>query len=93
MAKKKHKAGLFLRFRMMAVRARLFLANPNVQFVLGLICIAFTIFLASSFLSFFSSGAGDQTVVESVVSDEVAGNASGKGGAAVANYFINRCFG
>ena len=93
MAKKRHKTSRFLKLKMLMVRVRFFLANPNVQFVLGLICIAFTIFLASSFLSFFSSGADDQSVVEAVASDDVAGNTSGKGGAVVANYFINRCFG
>ncbi len=93
MAKKKHKAGLFYKLRMLTVRARLFLSNPSVQFVLGLICIVLTIFLASSFLSFFSTGGDDQSVVEFAASDDVAGNTSGKGGAAIAHYFINRCFG
>ena len=93
MAKKKQKAKRFLKLRMLMVRARFFVTNPSVQFVLGLICIAFTIFLTSSFLSFFSSGADDQSVVEAVASGDVAGNTSGKGGAVVADYFINRCFG
>ena len=93
MAKKKHKAGLFYKLRMLTVRARLFLSNPSVQFVLGLICIVLTIFLASSFLSFFSTGGADQSVVEFAASDDVAGNTSGKGGAAIAHYFINGCFG
>ena len=70
-----------------------FVANPNVQFVAGLLCIAFVIFLTSSFLSFFSAGADDQSVVEAVSSGDAAGNTSGKGGAVVADYFINRCFG
>ena len=93
MAKKKHKEGRFLKLRMFFARARFFMSNPSVQFVLGLVCIASTIFIASSFLSFFSSGGDDQTVVETVLSDDVAGNTSGKGGAVVADYFINKCFG
>ena len=93
MAKKKQKAKRFLKLRMLMVRARFFVTNPSVQFVLGLICIAFTIFLTSSFLSFFSSGADDHSIVEAVASGDVAGNTSGKGGAVVADYFINRCFG
>ena len=92
MAKKKQSEGRFYKIRLFVARTRLFFANHNVQFVLGLICIAFTIFLASSFISFFSAGADDQSVVESVASGD-AGNASGKGGAVVAHYFINRCFG
>ena len=74
-------------------RVRLFFSNPSVQFVLGLICIAFAIFLTSSFLSFFSAGGSDQSVVESVASGGVASNTSGKGGAIVTDYFINKCFG
>ena len=92
MAKKKQSEGRFYKIRLFVARTRLFFANHNVQFVLGLICISFTIFLASSFISFFSAGADDQSVVESVASGD-AGNASGKGGAVVAHYFINRCFG
>ena len=75
-------------------KVKTFFANQTVQFVLGLICIAFAIFLASSFLSFFSTGGSDQSVVESVVAaGDAASNTSGKGGAAVAHYFINKCFG
>ena len=93
MAKKKGNKGFFFKFKLMMVRARYFFANPTVRFVLGLLCIGVTIFLASSFISFFSAGGGDQTIVESVATGEVAGNTSGKGGAVVAEYFINRCFG
>ena len=93
MAKKKRKAGLFTRIKLLMVRARFFMKNPNVHFVLGLVCVALTIFLASSFLSFFSSGADDQSVVESMATGDAAGNTSGRGGAVVADYFINRCFG
>ena len=93
MAKDKHKKGRFFKLRMFMARVRLFFSNPSVQFVLGLICIAFAIFLTSSFLSFFSAGGSDQSVVESVASGGVASNTSGKGGAIVADYFINKCFG
>ena len=93
MAKKKQKTSRFFKLRVLMVRARLFFSNTNVQFVFGVICIALAIFIASSFLSFFSAGGDDQSVVEAMSSNDVAGNASGKGGAAVAHYFINRCFG
>ena len=93
MAKKKENKSLFFKFKMMMVRARYFFANQTVRFVLGLLCIGVTIFLASSFISFFSAGGGDQTIVESVTTGEVAGNTSGKGGAVVAEYFMNRSFG
>ena len=105
--KDKEKVSLWERMTSFTQRTKLFFANQNVQFVLGLICIAFVIFLASSFLSFFTSGGDDQSVVENVTAvagdvaadvagetdSETAGNTSGRGGAAVAHYFINRCFG
>ena len=93
MAKKKHRKERFLKLKMLIRRMKGFVANPTVQFVAGLLCIAFVIFLTSSFLSFFSAGADDQSVVEAVSSGDAAGNTSGKGGAVVADYFINRCFG
>ena len=93
MAKKKENKSLFFKFKLMMVRARHFFANQTVHFVLGLLCIGVTIFLASSFISFFTAGGGDQTIVESAATGEVAGNTSGKGGAVVAEYFMNRCFG
>ena len=93
MAKKKLRKERFLKLKMLFRRVKGFVSNPNVQFVLGLLCIAFVIFLASSFLSFFSAGGDDQSVVEAVTSGDAAGNTSGKGGAVVADYFINRCFG
>ena len=79
-------------------KVRDFFRNHNVQFVLGLLCAAFAIFLCSSFVSFFSTGGSDQTALESVVSvaGEVAEkveNTSGRSGAVVADYLINGCFG
>ena len=98
MAKKKRKANRFTEARVAIVRVKGFLSNKSVQFVLGLLCFAFSIFLASSFLSFFSAGGADQSVVEAVASGELAvedsaGNTSGKGGALLADYLINDCFG
>ncbi len=93
MAKKKHRKERFLKLKMLVRRVKGFVVNPSVQFVAGLLCVAFVIFLTSSFLSFFSAGADDQSVVEAVASGDAAGNTSGKGGAVIADYFINRCFG
>ena len=56
MAKKKENKSFFFKFKLMMVRARYFFANPTVRFVLGLLCIGVTIFLASSFISFFLAG-------------------------------------
>ncbi|MBQ5644083.1 MAG: DNA translocase FtsK [Bacteroidaceae bacterium] len=98
MAKKKHTPGLIVRLKEKYERVKLFFSSKSVQFVLGVLCFAFMVFLGSSFLSFFSSGGNDQSVVESVASEgivaaDAAGNTSGKGGAVLADYFINGCFG
>ena len=75
-----------------------FVMNPRVQFVTGLLLLTFVVFLFSSFLSYFSSGGNDFSVVEAVnagdnIAGEVAENTSGKGGAVIAHYLINGCFG
>ena len=75
-----------------------FLKNPGFHFVLGLLCAAFVVFLFVSFVSFFSSGGNDRSLVEamasgSTVAGEVAENSSGKGGAILADYLVNGCFG
>ena len=93
MAKKKENKSFFFKLKMMMVRVRHFFSNQNVRLALGLLSIGLTIYLGFSFISFLWTGGGDQTVVESVATGEVAGNASGKGGAVVANYFMNGCFG
>ena len=93
--KEKGKLGIWGKMKAFVQRTKIFFENQNVQFVLGMICIAFAIYLASSFLSFFSTGGSDQSVVEEVAAaaGDAAGNTSGRGGAVVAHYFINRCFG
>ena len=93
MAKKKENKSFFFKLKMMMVRVRTFFSNQNVRLALGLLSIGLTIYLGFSFISFLWTGGGDQTIVESVATGEVAGNASGKGGAVVANYFMNGCFG
>ncbi|MBQ8336310.1 MAG: DNA translocase FtsK 4TM domain-containing protein [Bacteroidaceae bacterium] len=69
-----------------------FFKGPNVQFVVGLLCLAFAIFLCSSFVSFFVAGGNDYSVIEAA-GDAAVSNASGKGGAVVAEFLINSCFG
>ena len=98
MAKKTNRIGFVGRIKERIGKVKAFFSRKSVQFVLGMLCFAFMIFLGSSFLSFFSSGGNDQSVVEAVSSAEVAvvdaaGNTSGKSGAVLANYFMNNCFG
>lgn len=81
------------------------ITDSNVQFIVGLFVGALAIFLCSSFLSFFSSGGADQSVVDVAnVATEVAEtgkevvqegvkNTSGRGGAVVADFLVNKCFG
>ena len=89
---------MFTRLKERVVRVKNFFSSRSVQFVLGLLCFAFMLYLGSSFLSFLSSGGNDQSVVEAVSAGDIstadaAANVSGKGGAVLASYFINDCFG
>ena len=94
---KSKKGGLFSSLKEAFVNFVGFFRNPNTQFVIGMLFAAFAIFLCSSFISFFSSGGDDYTALEAISrgagEDVVASNTSGKGGAVVAYYLINRCFG
>ncbi len=96
MAKKNNKKrGLFTPVWDSYRKVVIFFRNHNVQFVLGLLFAAFAIFLCSSFVSFFSKGGADHSlleVAEAAVDGSVA-NTSGKSGAIVAKYLINDCFG
>ena len=95
MAKKNNKKGAFTPVRDWFRKMVIFFRNHNVQFVFGLLFAAFAIFLCSSFISFFSKGGADHSVLEaanSAVEGSVV-NTSGKSGAIVAKYLINDCFG
>ena len=96
MAKKNNKKGVFTPVKDWYRRIVIFFRNHNVQFVFGLLFAAFAVFLCSSFISFFSKGGADHSVLEAAVSSAVDGsvvNTSGKSGAIVAKYLINDCFG
>ena len=79
-------------------KTKVFFENPNIRFMLGLLFGAVAVFLCSSFLSFFSSGGADQSVIDAVAegseaAKEAVENTSGRGGAIVADFLVNRCFG
>ena len=96
MAKKNNKKGFFSSVGIAYRKVMLFLRNHNVQFVSGLLFLALAIFLCSSFISFFSVGGNDQTVLEAVAgsaADAAVDNTSGKGGAVIAEFLINGGFG
>lgn len=96
MAKKNNKKGFFSSVGIICRKVVLFFRNHNVQFVAGLFFLAMSVFLCSSFISFFSVGGNDQTVLDAVTGSAADGNVenvSGKGGAVVARFLINGCFG
>ncbi|MBR3611988.1 MAG: DNA translocase FtsK 4TM domain-containing protein [Bacteroidaceae bacterium] len=79
-------------------RVKFIAANPTLRFMLGLLMGAVAIFLCSSFLSFFSSGGADQSSIDAAAAavadaDASVQNTSGRGGAIVADYLVNGCFG
>ena len=79
-------------------KAKFLAANPTLRFMLGLVMGAIAIFLCSSFLSFFSSGGADQSTIDAAAAavanaEEGVQNTSGRGGAIVADYLVNGCFG
>ncbi len=104
MAKKKKNSNskesqsVFSKIRNLCAVFKGYCLDYRVQFVIGIIVALFSIFLCTSFVSFFSNGGNDQTVVEAV-SESGAGvavtaaNSSGKGGAMLAEYLVNGCFG
>lgn len=94
MAKKTNKKGFFSTLGEYRQKVAGFFRDHNAQFVFGLFFIAIAIYLCSSFVSFFSTGGSDQTVIEGLVeTGESVGNTSGRSGAAVAEFLINGCFG
>ncbi len=75
-------------------KVKFVLKHPTLHFFLGLFFGAMAIFICSSFLSFFSSGGADQSVIEALgESAATVENTSGKSGALFANFLINGCFG
>ncbi len=68
--------------------------SPNTTFIIGVVVAALAIFFCFSFLSFFSSGGADQSAIDEATKvAETVENSTGKGGAMVASYLVNDCFG
>ena len=95
MAKKTNNKSFFTTVKETFQNVVNFFKGQNVQFVIGILFAAITIFLCSSFISFFSIGGNDQTIIDGVtsVAGESVSNTSGKSGAVVADFLINQCFG
>mgnify|MGYP001199826802 FL=1 len=73
--------------------------NETAYFVLGIILLLFAGYLLLAFISFFFTGAADQSVLEGSTSAELAQtgndiqNVGGARGALLSNFLINDCFG
>ena len=84
---------------MEAVGAKNLFQNEKINFILGVVIFAVAIYLILSFVSFFSTGAADQTLIESPRDGEMSNqngefaNSCGSLGAYTAYFFIKQCFG
>ena len=94
--KDKKTVGFFARVKGLFVRIREFFADRRVQFVMGMLLAVFAVFFCFSYVSFFSAGGGDQNVMQAVAAGDSgvkALNSTGIGGAVLAEYLVNGCFG
>ena len=73
-------------------------SNDILWFFMGFIIIALAVYMLIAFISYISTGAADQTMIESAREGElmntqvVFANTCGKLGAYISNYFIKCCF-
>jgi len=76
-----------------------FTKSETTHFVIGLICVIFSVYLLLAFTSFFFTGAADQSVLnhpepgELIQTANNIKNYAGARGAQVSEFFINECFG
>ena len=73
--------------------------NERLNFVLGILIVCVAVFLGLAFVSYLSTGAADQTMIEAPQEGEILNqhhefmNTCGSLGAYASWYFIKRCFG
>ena len=73
--------------------------NETLRFIVGLMLVIFSVYLLLAFMSFFFTGAADQSVIDSGRSEDLMAvnngvkNYAGSRGAQLASYLINDCFG
>lgn len=76
-----------------------FFQNDTMNFILGLISVVIGVYMVLAFLSFFFTGAADQSIMENHTSEQLlstdnkVSNYAGARGALIAEYFINSNFG
>ena len=84
---------------MEALGARNIFQNEKINFLIGILLFGVAIYMILSFVSFFSTGAADQTLIVSPRDGEIANqngefqNSCGSLGAYTAYFFIKQCFG
>ena len=73
--------------------------NETLRFIVGLMLVIFSVYLLLAFMSFFFTGAADQSILDSenakdlMAVDNGVKNYAGSRGAQLSNYLINDCFG
>ncbi len=73
--------------------------NEKLKFVVGIVLVAVTVYLIWSFISFFTTGNADQSLIEMPKAGEMLNanheynNSCGSIGARAAYFFVKRCFG
>ena len=100
MAKKKNESKSKRGFNLTSIlEIKDMLHNEKLNFVLGCILVCVAIYLILAFISYFSTGAADQSLIEDPRDGEVMNahhefsNTCGSIGAYASWYFIKRCFG
>lgn len=73
--------------------------NDKTNFVFGIILFCLAVFLIIAFVSYFSTGAADQSIVNDLRPNDILNsgkefqNSCGSLGAVISDFFINKCFG
>lgn len=73
--------------------------NEKLNFMLGLTSLIVAIYMTMAFISYFTTGNADQSLIETPVAGEIMNtkrefmNNCGSIGAYLANFFVKRCFG
>ena len=72
-----------------------FLKSDTCSYLIGIIALALGAYLLVSFISFIKEGAADQSIIDNsaLASTHNVKNIGGEGGARLAQYLINDCFG
>jgi len=99
MAKKKKKSTVSSTSFADAVGFKNIFHNERLNFFLGLLLVIVSVYMILAFVSFFTTGAADQSIIDELRSGEMSNqdhqfaNSCGSIGAFLASFFVKRCFG